>query len=211
VFKGLQASIEEAFGTTDVSKFSYAVQGAGQTGYYLINYLIEHGAKRICFTELNPAHVERMKKEHPEVKFVKAPDIYSQDVDVFCPCALGGLLDEKTIPKIKAKVIAGSANNILKDEKAHGDLIMKLNKVYAPDFIINAGGVINVYDELLGYDKNRAMRNVELIYDRLRQIYAIAKKKHINTQMAAIHFAQERIRGIGEVRKNFIPRCHHHK
>lgn len=114
----------------------------------MINYLIKHGAKNIYFTELNPAHIERMKKEHPEVKYVEPEKIYSQEVDVFCPCALGGLLDDVTIPKIKAKVIAGSANNILKDEKRDGDLLLKLNKVYAPDFVINGGGVINVYAEI---------------------------------------------------------------
>jgi leucine dehydrogenase len=134
----------EAFGNHDISKYSYAVQGAGQTGYYLINYLIEHGAKNICFTELNPRHIERMKKEHPEVKYVKPELIFSQKVDVFCPCALGMALNDQTIPQIKAKVVAGSANNVLKDEKKHGDMLKKAGKVYAPDFVINGGGVINV-------------------------------------------------------------------
>ena len=206
VFKGVQASIKEAFDSDNVSKYSYAVQGAGQTGYYLIKYLIEHGAKTIYFTELNPKHVERMKREHPEVKYVEPSKIFSMDVDVFCPCALGAVLNDETIPKIKAKVIAGSANNVLKDEVKHGNMLMKAKKVYAPDFVINGGGVINVYHEILGYDKNRAMRDVDLIYDRILEIFKIAKQHKVNTQIAAIKYAEKRILEIGEVRKTYLGR-----
>ncbi|GHU48811.1 hypothetical protein FACS1894218_6720 [Bacilli bacterium] len=85
-----------------------------------------------------------MKREHPEVKYVEPELIFSQKVDVFCPCALGMALNDETIPQIKAKVVAGSANNVLKDEIKHGDMLKKAGKVYAPDFVINGGGVINV-------------------------------------------------------------------
>jgi leucine dehydrogenase len=144
VFRGIQASLKEAFKDDDVSKYSYAIQGAGQTGYFLINYLIKHGVKTIYFTELNPNHIARMKKEHPEVTYVEPDKIYGLDVDVFAPCALGAVLNDDTIPKIKAKVVAGSANNVLKDEVKHGDMLKKAGKIYAPDFVINGGGVINV-------------------------------------------------------------------
>jgi leucine dehydrogenase len=183
------------------------VQGAGQTGYYLIKYLLKHGVKTLYFTELNPNHIARMKQEHPEVKFVKPEEIFSLNVDVFSPCAFGAALNDQTIPKIKAKVIAGSANNVLKDEKKHGDMLMKAKKVYAPDFVINGGGVINVYHELNGYNRDAAMRDVEKIYDRLLSIYAIAKKYKINNQLAAIEFAEERIATMTGVKSNYIPRC----
>lgn len=205
VFRGLQASLMEAFGNDDVSKYSYAVQGAGQTGYYLINYLIEHGAKKIYFTELNPKHIERMKKEHPEVKYVEPSKIFGMEVDAFCPCALGAVLNDESIPKIKAKVVAGSANNVLKDEKKHGDMLMKAKKVYAPDFVINGGGVINVWHELIGYNQERAMRDVDKIYDRILEIYKIAKTHKINNQLAAIKYAERRIETIGEVHKTYVP------
>jgi leucine dehydrogenase len=204
VFRGIQASLKEAFGDDTVSKYSFAVQGAGQTGYYLINYLIEHGVKNIYFTELNPKHIERMNKEHPEVKYVKPADIYGLNVDVFSPCALGAVLNDETIKKIKAKVVAGSANNVLKDEKKHGDMLMKAKKVYAPDFVINGGGVINVYHELLGYNQDKAMRDVDKIYDRMLEIFNIAKQHKINNQLAAIKYAEQRITTIGEVRKSYL-------
>ena len=154
-FYGVKAALKYKFGCEDVSKYTYAVQGAGQTGYYLIKYLLEAGAKKIYFSELNPKHIERMKNEHPEVEFVDPDKIYSMDVDVFSPCALGGVLNSDTIPKIKAKVIAGT-NNVLLEEDIHGDMIKDQGILYAPDFVINAGGLINVYYELLNQPRKRS-------------------------------------------------------
>ena len=204
VFHGVRATIKEAYGSNDISKFTYAVQGAGQTGYYLINYLLEAGAKKVYFTEMNKAHIERMQREHPEVEFVQPEDIFGLDVDVFCPCALGASVNETTIPLIKAKAIAGSANNVLKDEVEDGDALKRKNIVYAPDFVINAGGLINVYRELVGYNKDKVMLEVEKIYDRLLEIYAIAKSEKINTQKAAILYAQRRIDTMVKVKANWI-------
>ncbi|PIE99015.1 MAG: leucine dehydrogenase [Treponema sp.] len=206
VFHGVRASLMDAFGNDDISKYSFAVQGAGQTGYFLINYLLEAGAKKIYFTEINESHIERMKKEHPEVEYVKPDDIYSRDVDVFSPCALGATLNDDTIPLIKAKVIAGSANNVLKDEDKHGDMIKNKGIVYAPDFVINGGGLINVYHEIIGYDRDAALSDVEKIYDRLLEIFGIAKSENVNNQKAAKIFADKRINALKEVRSNFIKR-----
>jgi leucine dehydrogenase len=206
VFHGIRAALQYVHGTDDVSKFTFAVQGAGQTGYYLINYLTEAKAKKIYFTEINPKHIERMKKEHPEVEFVKPEDIYSMDVDVFSPCALGAVLNDQTIPQIKAGIIAGSANNVLADEDKHGNMIKDRGIVYAPDFVINAGGVINVYHELIGYKKENVTREVELIYDRLLEIFDIAKKQNIHTQEAAKVYARNRIETIKGIHSNYIKR-----
>jgi leucine dehydrogenase len=206
VFHGIRAALQYVHGTDDVSKFTFAVQGAGQTGYYLINYLTEAKAKKIYFTEINPKHIERMKKEHPEVEFVKPEDIYSMDVDVFSPCALGAVLNDQTIPQVKARIIAGSANNVLADEDKHGNMIKDRGIVYAPDFVINAGGVINVYHELIGYKKENVTREVELIYDRLLEIFDIAKKQNIHTQEAAKVYARNRIETIKGIHANYIKR-----
>lgn len=206
VFCGIRACLQEAFKNADVSKYSYAVQGAGQTGYYLIKYLIEHGVKKIYFTELNKNHIDRMKKEHPNVQFVEPSKIYGLDVDVFCPCALGATLNDETIPKIKAKVVAGSANNVLKDEKKHGDMLQKAKKIYAPDFIINGGGVINVYHEIIGYNKDNVMHEVGKIYDRILEVFKIAKEKKINNQLAAIIYAERRMETMKNVHASYLPR-----
>lgn len=203
-FHGIRAALKYVHGTDDISKFTFAVQGCGQTGYYLINYLVEAKAKKIYFSEINPKHIERMKNEHPEVEFVAADKLMSLDVDVLSPCALGAMLNDNTIPTIKAKIVAGTANNVLADEEKHGKMIFDRGILYAPDFVINAGGVINVYHELHGYNREVVMSEVEKIYDRLLMIFNISKEQNIHTQAAAKIFARNRIETIKNIRANYI-------
>jgi len=205
-YHGIRASLKFVFDDEDISKYTFAVQGTGQTGYYLVKHLVESNAKKIYFTEINQKHIDRMKKEHPEVVFVKPDDIYAQDVDVFCPCALGAVMNDKTIPQLKAKIVAGTANNVLEDEDKHGNMIKDKGILYAPDFVINAGGLINVYHELKQYNKDKAVRDIEKIYDRLIEIFRIAKQKDIHTQQAAKIFAKNRILTINKLRANYIKR-----
>ncbi|TVP85912.1 MAG: Glu/Leu/Phe/Val dehydrogenase [Acholeplasmataceae bacterium] len=205
-FHGIRASLRFKFNDEDISKYTFAVQGAGQTGYYLIKYLIGANAKKIYFSEINDKHIARMKKEHPEVTFVKPDDIYAADVDVFCPCALGATINDETIPKLKATIVAGTANNVLFDEDIHGDVLKDKDILYAPDFVINAGGLINVYHELKEYNKGHATRDIEKIYDRLLEIYKIADKENIHTQLAAKVFAKNRIETINRLQDNYIKR-----
>jgi len=205
-FHGIRAALQYKFKDEDISKYSFAVQGAGQTGYYLIKKLVEMKAKKIYFSEINKKHIERMKKENPEVLFVEPKDFYALDVDVIVPCAMGGSLNDTTIPQIKAKVIAGTANNVLLDEDIHGNMLKEMGILYAPDFVINAGGVINVAHELKGYNIGRATRDIEKIYDRLTEIFTIAEKENIHTQLAAKVYAKNRIETIKNVRGNYINR-----
>lgn len=205
-FHGIRASLRHVHATDDISKFTYAVQGAGQTGYYLIKYLLEANAKKIYFSEINQKHIERMRQEHPEVEFVKPEDFFKLDVDVLCPCALGAVLNDESIPQINAKIVAGTANNVLMDEEKHANLLKERNILYAPDFVINAGGVINVYHELKGYNKEKVIRDVEKIFDRLIEIFQISDEQNVNTQSAAKVFAEKRIESIAKIRANYIPR-----
>lgn len=205
-FHGIRASLKYVYGEDDISKHTFAVQGAGQTGYYLINFLLEHKAKKVYFSEISPKHIDRMKREHPEVEFIEPNDFFKADVDVLSPCALGAALNDNTIPQIKAKIIAGTANNVLADEEKHGQMIKDRGILYAPDFVINAGGVINVYHEIIGYDKNVVMKDVELIYDRLIAIFKISDEQNVHTQSAAKVFAENRIASVAKVRSNYIPR-----
>lgn len=206
VFHGVKAALQYKFGDSGIDKYTFAVQGAGQTGYYLICYLVEAGAKKIFFTEINPKHIERMKQEFPQVEYVKPEDIFAMDVDVFCPCAMGGVLNEQTIAQLKAPVIAGSANNVLLDEIADGNRIKDRGIIYCPDFVINAGGIINVYHELHGYVKERVMADTQKIYDRLLEILAIADNQGITSQEAAKVFAKQRIEAVRQLHSNYIPR-----
>lgn len=205
-FHGIKAGLMKKYGDSDVSRYSFAVQGAGQTGYYLIGYLLEAGAKKVCFTEISQRHIERMAREHPEVAFVAPDQIYAQPVDVFSPCALGGVLNSNTIPRIQAGVIAGTANNVLLDEQADGQAIMARGIVYCPDFVINAGGLINVSHEMRGYDRERVNADVKKIYDRLIDILTLSEEQGLPSQQAAKMFARQRIDSIRRLHANYIPR-----
>lgn len=141
-----------------------------------------------------------------QVVFVKPDDIYNLEVDVFVPCALGAILNEDTIPRLKAKIVAGTANNVLKDEIKDAQALKAKKILYAPDFVINAGGVINVYHELIGYNKDMVIADVKRIYDRLLEMFKIAEERNISTQEAANVFAEERIKKIHNIHRNFIPR-----
>ena len=130
-------------------------------------------------------------------------EIYGVDCDIFSPCALGGILNDETLPQLKAKVIAGAANNQLQEER-HGDMITQMGLVYAPDYVINAGGLINVADELLGYNRERALKKVETIYDNIGKVFEIAKRDRIPTNVAADRMAEERIQSVKRSRSTFL-------
>lgn len=203
-FYGIQAALKHRHNTDDISRFSFAVQGAGQTGYYLIKYLLEANAKKVYFSEINPKHIERMNREHPQVEFVDPKSIYHLDVDVFVPCALGAILNDETIPSIKAGIVAGTANNQLLDEGKHGKMLKDSGILYTPDFVINAGGVINVYHEIKGYNRDDVIKDVKKIYNRLLEIFRISDNENITTQQAAKVFAVKRIETIGKIHSNYI-------
>ncbi|MFA7098025.1 MAG: Glu/Leu/Phe/Val dehydrogenase dimerization domain-containing protein [Gammaproteobacteria bacterium] len=203
-FHGIRAAIKYKFGSSDISKYSYAIQGVGQTGGYLVDYLMDASVKKIYFTDINPKNINKIRALYKDAIFVKPEEIYNLDVDVFVPCALGAVLNDETIPLIKAKVIAGTANNVLKDEEKHSKMIMDKNILYAPDFVINAGGVINVYHEIHGYIREVVMKDVEKIYDRLLDIFEIASKEKIPTQEAAKLFAEQRIAKIHNIHRNYL-------
>ncbi len=136
---------------------------------------------------------------------VAPEDIYSVEADIFAPCALGATLNDETIPQLKVKIIAGAANNQLKEDR-HGDMLEERDILYVPDFVINAGGVINVADELDGYNRDRAMKKVELVYDAVTKVFEIAKRDHLPTYRAAEKMAEERIATMRSARSQFLRR-----
>ncbi|MGI6359927.1 MAG: Glu/Leu/Phe/Val family dehydrogenase [Acholeplasmatales bacterium] len=205
-FHGIRASLKFKYGSDDISKYSYAIQGVGKTGFYLMGYLFDAGAKKVYFTDINEARIKEVKKTYPNAFLVSKEEIYSVKVDVFAPCALGAVINDETINKLNCNIVAGIANNVLADENKHSKMLKDKNILYAPDFVINAGGVINVYHELHGYVRENVMKDVEKIYDRLIEIYKIAEKENVDNQRAANLFAEKRIKAIHNVRSNYIPR-----
>jgi len=201
VYRGMKAAAKEAFGLESLEGLKISVQGLGNVAYKLCEYLHNEGAKLVV-TDINQAAIDRVVNDFDAIAV--APDeIYAQDVDIFSPCALGAILNDETIPQLKAKVIAGSANNQLKDSR-HGDYLHELGIVYAPDYVINAGGVINVADELYGYNRERALKRVDGIYDSIEKIFAISKRDGIPTYVAANRLAEERIARVAKSRSQFL-------
>ena len=201
VYRGMKAAAKEAFGSDSLSGLSVAIQGAGNVAYALCRFLHEEGAKLIV-TDIRKSAVERVVAEFGAMP-VEPDDIYGADCDIFAPCALGSVINDQTIAKLKAKVISGSANNQLKEPR-HGDILHEMGIIYAPDYVINAGGVINVADELHGYNRERAMRKVEMIYQQIAKVLEISKCEGIPSYQAADRMAEERIEQIRRSRSQFL-------
>lgn len=206
IYKGIKAAANEAFGSDSLEGKTIAVQGVGNVAFTLCEHLHAEGAKLIV-TDINKEAVQRAVEAFG-AEAVDPDDIYGVECDIYSPCALGATINDETIPKMKAKVIAGSANNQLKTSE-HGDMIYEKGIVYAPDFVINAGGVINVADELNGYNAERAMKQVETIYDSLSKIFAISRRDDVPTYVAADRMAEERIASVKKSRNQFLLNGHH--
>src|SRR5690625_21331 len=206
VYMGMKAAAKEAFGSDSLAGKTVAVQGVGNVAYNLCEHLHEEGASLIV-TDINKEAVNRAVETFG-AKAVDPDAIYEVDCDIYAPCALGATINDDTIPKLKAKVIAGSANNQLKTNK-HGDTIHDMGIVYTPDYVLNSGGVINVADELNGYNHTRAMKKVDTIYDNLTTIFDIARRDNIPTYIAADRMAEERIESIKKSRNQFLLNEHH--
>jgi leucine dehydrogenase len=201
VYRGMKAAAKAAFGTDSLSGKTVAVQGVGNVAYSLLHHLHEEGAQLII-TDINKDAVKRAVEEFG-AKAVDPNEIYSVDCDIYSPCALGAVINDATITTLKAKVIAGSANNQLKDP-IHGDQIHDMGIIYAPDYVINAGGVINVADELYGYNQERALKKVEGVYDNIEKVIQIAMRDGIPTYKAADRMAEERIERVRNSRSQFL-------
>ena len=198
VYVGIKASMKELSGNDTLAGKRIAVQGAGNVARYVCEHLQKEGAK-VFVSDIFPEKVARVASSVGAE--VVAPDkIYEVDADVFCPCALGAIVNDMTIPQFKFKIIAGGANNQLGDEKKHGQMLIDRGILYAPDYAINAGGLINVYNELEGYSQERALKQAEGIYDTMLKIYAIAKQQNVPTHEASNRLAEERIAAIGRMK-----------
>lgn len=191
VFLGLKASIKEATGSDSLEGKKVSVQGLGHVGYTLVEHLTKSGAK-VFACDLNTAHLDAAKKEF-NVTVVEPDEIYDLDVDVYAPCALGATLNSNTIPRLKCHIVAGAANNQLADENLHGHMLKDRGILYAPDFLINAAGVINCYREVHSLSEAETKALIDKIYPRTLEIFAKANAENIPTQEAAIRIAVDRI------------------
>ncbi|MGE5234525.1 MAG: Glu/Leu/Phe/Val dehydrogenase dimerization domain-containing protein [Acidobacteriota bacterium] len=192
VLQGIKATCEWRFGGDGVLRGkTVAVMGLGNVGFHLARYLREEGAK-VLGCDIDADAIGRARRE-AGVEIVKPQEIYDVPCDVFAPCALGAVLNDRTIPRLKCAVVAGAANNQLADEERDGAALEARGILYAPDFVINAGGLVNVYNELFGYNQERALRTTRGIYVNLTRVFEIARSEKIPTHVAAERMAEERI------------------
>ena len=193
VFRAIQASAKERWGSDDLSAKTVSLQGAGHVGYYLAKELHEAGAKLII-TDIDTERVKSVVNEF-SAKYVGPEEIYGVQADIFAPCALGAIVNDATIPKLRVEIVAGAANNVLLEER-HGVALEERGILYAPDYVANAGGVINVYSELAGWSSARAFRKADEIYDTILKVFAIAKSDKVPTYVAADRLAEQRIAAV---------------
>lgn len=207
--QGMKAAAMRKWSSTLEGK-TVAIQGLGSVGMWLASYLRDEGASAIFGCDIDEDATQRAASEYG-VEIVSPDSIYDIDCDVFAPCALGAVLNDDTIPRLQCEVIAGAANNQL-DEDRHGDELAERGILYAPDFVINAGGLINVYNELTGdYNRERAMILTRTIYVKMMRVFELADEHGTSTADAADKVAEERLREIralgtrqwgGQIRRN---------
>ncbi len=199
VFTGMKASAKKVWGNDSLAGKKVLVQGVGHVGQYLVGHLIEEGAK-VYISDINDAKIKETVDKFRSVEVIEGDKIFDLEMDIYAPCALGATVNTESINKMKCPIIAGAANNQLADENVHGPMLVEKGIVYAPDFLINAGGLINVAAELDGYNRERVIGNVEKIYDRTLEIYKLSDTEKVHAQAAAIKLAEKRIADIASVK-----------
>lgn len=191
VYMGMKAAAKYKFGSEKLDGRKVLVQGIGHVGETLVDYLTKEGAL-VQITDINENRVAEVSQKYGAQIFTGS-DLYAADVDIYAPCALGATINDNTINRIQAQVIAGAANNQLANEQVHGQILKERGIAYAPDFLINAGGIINVYGEIVGYGKEEAMKRTENIFNTTLEIFNFAEQQGITTHQAALSIAEKRI------------------
>ncbi len=203
VYMGMQASVKEKMKKNSLKGLKISVQGLGHVGTHLVDYLSKDGAE-VYVTDIDKSRVDFIVNKYNCIP-IDSNLILNQEVDIYAPCALGATVNKKTIPELKCKIIAGAANNILEHPLKDSEALVKRNILYAPDYVINAGGLINVANELEGYDKEKAFNQAEKIYDTSMAIFKRAKKESITTNQAAALQAEDRIKKISTLKSFYLP------
>jgi valine dehydrogenase (NAD+) len=203
VFQGMRAAAEHAWGSPTLSGRTVGIAGLGKVGKYLAGHLLEDGAEVVA-TDVNEAALAWARATHPQIRLV--PDttaLITSDIDVYAPCALGGALDDDTVPVLRASVVAGGANNQL----AHPGIEKTLAErgiLYTPDYVVNAGGVIQVADEIEGFNFERAKLRATGIFDTTRRILRLADEEGVSPAMAADRLAEQRMAEVGRLRSIYL-------
>ena len=202
VYMGMKAAAKEAYGDDSLKNKKIVVQGVGHVGESLVGHLKKEDAK-VFITDINEEQLKHVASE-TGAEIVSPDSIFTMNMDIYAPCALGATLNTENIDRLKCAIVAGAANNQLADETIHGKMIMEKGIIYAPDFLINAGGLINVYAEFSGgYNRQRALTQTEKIYDFTLSIIKKSKQENIPTYLAAKQIAEKRLSDISKVKSTY--------
>jgi leucine dehydrogenase len=200
-YRGIKAAARFRFDDDRLGDRAIAIQGLGNVGYFLCRYLAEEGA-RLIVTDIDDARVRRVVAEFG-AEAVPPDEIYGVAADIYSPCALGATINDETIPALRARIVAGAANNVLAEPR-HGFALHEAGVLYAPDFVINAGGLISVYGELKGWSSERSMRKAGEIYSTLLQLFQMSHDDGVPTYLAADRIAERRIQEVRQLRKMWV-------
>jgi len=201
VYRGMKACVHYRCGSDRLAGKTVALQGCGSVGYHLAKLLHTEGAHVVC-TDIDPERVRRVVEECGATT-VATNEIYDVRADIFAPCALGAVINDDTIRRLRVEIVAGGANNQLAEDR-HGDLLEERHVTYAPDYVINGGGLINVNAELHGWSPERARNKAGEIYDTILRVFEIAREERIPSYQAADRLAEQRIATIAQVRRNHV-------
>ena len=203
VYRGIKAAAATKYGDDALDGKHVVVQGVGHVGYYLCEHLAQEGAQ-LTVTDLDEESVQRIVDEFGATAV--APDaVYGVDADIFAPCALGAVVNDDTIDQFSFDIIAGAANNQLARGSIHGPALHERGILYAPDYVINAGGLINVYGEINNWSRQRSKWKAGEIYTTLMRIFEVAKSEGIGPEVAANHVAEQRIQEARHLQRTFMP------
>ncbi|PWN05802.1 Glu/Leu/Phe/Val family dehydrogenase [Rhodohalobacter mucosus] len=206
VYMGMKAAAKRAYGSDSLEGKRIAIQGAGSVASHLANYVSKENAA-LFVTDIFPEKAKKIANE-TGATIVDPDAIYTLDMDIFSPCALGGVVNDDTINVLSCDIVAGGANNILDNEEKHGEMLVRKGILYAPDYVINAGGIINVASELEGYNEQQSMEKTSRIYDTTLQIFDYAEKNGIPTIAASNKLADERIKAVAGIKTVYSSKSH---
>jgi leucine dehydrogenase len=201
VYMGMKAAIKELYGNDSIAGRSVIVQGIGHVGEQLVKLLREENAK-VYVSDINDDRKRQVSKKYG-AEAISNNSIFDIGADIYAPCAMGATINTQTINKLQCAIIAGSANNQLQDEALHGQMLLDKGILFAPDYVISAGGIINCYSELMGYSKKRTLQLTENIYDATRNVLKLSKAENISTIDAANKIAEKRIADIKKVKSTY--------
>ncbi len=197
----MKASVKELTGSDELRGKKVLVQGVGHVGEYLVEHLVKEGAI-VTITDIYEDRIKAVVGKY-NVNAIEVDKVYENDMDIYSPCALGATINDETLAKLKCSIICGAANNQLANEVIHGEAVLKKGILYAPDYLVNAGGIINCYWEIIGYHRQAALAQAEDIYNTTLKIYRKSKEENLPTYLAANRLAEARIAAIGNIKKKF--------